>query len=132
MHASMRTLLVSALVLAAGCGGRDAQQQGRTYTAWFYRGDFAPLWDRFSPEMKLTFPSPDALASFAGRTIDGLGAEQGAPEEQLVREDSVTVYSRIATFDRSAHRVLLQWTLTRDGTVTGFMLRPASDSLGPG
>lgn len=132
MHASMRILLVSGVLLAASCSGQDAQQQGRTYTAWFYQGDFAPLWDRFSPEMKLTFPSPDALASFAGRTIDGLGTEQGAPEEKLAREDSVMVYSRIATFNRSAHRVLLQWTLTPDGTVTGFMLRPASDSLAPG
>jgi hypothetical protein len=64
--------------------------------------------------------------------VDGLGAEQGATQEELSRQDSLTVYSRLATFERSTHRMLLQWTLTRDGTVTGFMLRPATDSLPPG
>jgi|SRR5678815_4339489 hypothetical protein len=134
MQASVRLLLLTGLAMAGGCSGRgrDPQQQGRTYTTWFYQRDFAPLWARFSPEMKQTFPSPAALASFAGRTVDGLGAEQGAPQEELSRQDSLTVYSRLATFERSTHRMLLQWTLTRDGTVTGFMLRPATDSLPPG
>ncbi len=134
MRASRRLLLLAGLALAGGCAGqgRDPQAQGRTYTTWFYQRDFAPLWARFSPEMKQTFPTPDALASFAGATVNGLGAERGAPEERLSRQDSLTVYSRVATFERSAHRMLLQWTLTPDGTVTGFMLRPAGDSLPPG
>jgi hypothetical protein len=79
--------------------------------------------------MKRTFPSPESLASFAGRTVNELGSEQGSPLEELTVEDSLTVYSRQATFERSGHQMLLQWTLTRDGMVTGFLLRPAGDSV---
>jgi hypothetical protein len=42
------------------------------------------------------------------------------------------VYSRLARFGGSDAQVLLQWTLAPDGTVTGFLLRPSTDSLPPG
>lgn len=120
------------LACAPGRGDRMARQQGRTYTEWFYGRDFSRLWARFSPEMKRTFASPDELAAFAGRTVEQLGAEQGAPEEQLSHADSLVVYTRTASHAGSGSRMLLQWTMTPDGTVTGFVLRPSADSLPPG
>lgn len=131
MRSVLRVALLIPLCLAGSCARPqpDARQQGRTYTEWFYQRNFEPLWGRFSPEMKRTFPSPESLASFAGRTVNELGREQGSPQEQLTQEDSLTVYSRQASFERSAHPMLLQWTLTHDGMVTGFLLRPAGDSV---
>ena len=42
----------------------------------------------------------------------------------------MTVYTRLASFERAPNPVLLQWTLARDGRVTGFVVRPApEDSL---
>ncbi|HET7601524.1 MAG TPA: hypothetical protein VFK36_00815 [Gemmatimonadales bacterium] len=127
MRTFMRAVLVATLCLPAACAAprQDARQQGRAYTDWFYQRNFEPLWNRFSPEMKQTFPTPESLASFAGRTVKQLGRERGSPLEQLIQQDTLTVYSRQATFERSAHPMLLQWTLTRDGMVTGFLLRPA-------
>ncbi len=134
MPASLRMLILAGLTVLAACAGQGhrARQHGRAYTEWFYQRDFASLWARFSPEMKQTFPSADALASFAGRTVAELGAEQGAAVEQLSHEGTLTVYSRRARFARSSRPMLLQWTMAPDGTVTGFMLRPAGDSLPPG
>jgi hypothetical protein len=125
-----RAAILVVLCLPSACAApkQDARQQGRIYTEWFYQRDFEPLWARFSPEMKRTFPSPESLASFAGRTVNELGREQGSPLELLTVEDTVSVYSRQANFERSGHPMLLQWTLTREGMVTGFLLRPAADS----
>lgn len=131
MRTFIRAAILAALCVTSACAApkQDAREQGRTYTQWFYQRNFEPLWARFSPEMKRTFPSPESLASFAGRTVNELGSEQGSPLEQLTVEDSLTVYSRQATFERSGHPMLLQWTLTHDGMVTGFLLRPAGDSV---
>jgi hypothetical protein len=127
MRTFIRAVILATLCLPGACAtpGQDARQQGRDYTEWFYQRNFEPLWARFSPEMKQTFPTPESLAAFAGRTVKQLGREQGSPLERLIQQDSLTVYSRQATFERSGHPMLLQWTLTHDGTVTGFLLRPA-------
>jgi hypothetical protein len=110
----------------------DAEANGRQYTQWFYGQDFDRLWERFSPEMKQTFPTAAELARFAGTTVAELGAERGTPTERVYEEESVTVYTRLASFERAPQPVLLQWTLARDGRVTGFVVRAATaDSLQP-
>jgi hypothetical protein len=131
MRVSTRVLLAGACLLGA-CAHRTPEEQGRTYTRWLVEGDFASLWARFSPEMKQTFPSPASLASFAGQAADKLGTAPGPSSEQLSRDDSLTVYSRQLTYAGGGRRMLLQWTMMPDGTVTGFVLRSARDSLGPG
>ncbi len=130
MRVIIRAVLLATCCVPLGCAPprHDAREQGRAYTEWFYQKNFQPLWERFSPEMKRTFPTPESLATFAGRTVNKLGHEQGAPQEELTQQDSLTVYSRQATFERASHPMLLQWTLTREGMVTGFLLRPADDS----
>lgn len=134
MRASGRLLLFAALASAGGCADtspdRDATESGRTYTEWFYGQDFDRLWARFSPEMKRTFPTAAELARFASETVTELGAEQGAVEERVSRQDTITVYSRTASFARARERMLVEWTLARDGSVTGFVIRPAKDTAG--
>lgn len=134
MRASGRLLLLAALTWAGGCADvspdRDATESGRTYTQWFYGQDFDRLWARFSPEMKQTFPTAAELARFASETVNELGAEQGGVEEQISRQDTVTVYSRTASFAKARERMLVEWTLGRDGAVTGFVIRPARDTAG--
>ncbi|HEX6643210.1 MAG TPA: hypothetical protein VF037_00950 [Gemmatimonadales bacterium] len=127
-------LALAAALCASACERAapegDAEANGRLYTEWFYGQDFDRLWERFSPELKQEFPSAAELARFAGTTVAELGAERGAARERVVREDSVTVYTRLASFERAPNPVLLQWTLARDGRVTGFVVRPApEDSL---
>ena len=124
---------LAVIVIATACERAapeaDAEANGRLYTEWFHGQEFDRLWERFSPEMKETFPSSAELAQFAGTTAAELGAERGGATERVVEEDNVTVYTRLASFERARNPVLMQWTLARDGRVTGFVVRPVQDSV---
>ena len=123
---------MSAAALACAPGG-DSQsssllEQGRQYTAWLYGSQYEKLWDRFSPDMRQTFGSVTDLASFAGHAVTRLGREQGLVDEKVETKTPVKIYSRTSTFDRSSHKMLLEWTMTEGGAVTGLVLRPAIET----
>lgn len=125
-----RGLLAVAVIAAAGCTPRADRQgsspleQGRTYTAWLYQSQYQKLWDRFSPEMRQTFGSVADLASFAGRAVQQLGAEQGSVDERVADEQPFRVYTRRASFQRARDPMLIQWSLAANGQVTGLVVRP--------
>ena len=131
MRGWTRGLALAAAVLACGPGA-DPQtssllKQGRQYTAWLYANQYEKLWDRFSPDMRQTFGSVADLASFAGQAVTRLGREQGQVDEKVESVSPLNIYSRTSTFDRSNHKMLLEWTMAEDGAVTGLVLRPALD-----
>jgi hypothetical protein len=124
------------VIAAAGCTARGDRQpstlleQGRLYTSWLYGSEYQKLWDRFSPEMRQTFGSVGDLASFAGRAVTRLGREKSATDERVSTEAPFQIYQRTASFNRSRHRMLIEWSLARNGEVTGLVLRPVpGDSL---
>ncbi|MBA2459802.1 MAG: hypothetical protein H0V43_12725 [Gemmatimonadales bacterium] len=103
-------------------------EQGRQYTDWLYGNEYDKLWDRFSPEMRQTFGSVSDLATFAGRSVTRLGREQGAVKERVDSAAPFRVYSRSASFDNAPERMLIEWSLTEDGKVTGLLLRPDTEA----
>ena len=110
----------------------ELMREGRTYTAWLYGSEYDKLWNRFSPEMRQTFGSVGDLASFASRAVKNLGTERGKVHEQVNDAAPYKVYSRSASFDRSRHRMLIEWSLAKDGAVTGLVVRPmVADSAQP-
>lgn len=128
----MRTRWLVVLVVAAvmGCtpGNRSARtpiEQGRLYTTWLYGNQYEKLWNRFSPEMRQTFGSVTDLANFASRAVSRLGVEKGAVDERVEPAELFQVYTRTASFNKSRHRMLIEWSLARDGEVTGLVVRPA-------
>ena len=124
--------LIGAVVMAA-CAPRGDEhprtllEQGRLYTAWLYGSQYQKLWDRFSPEMRETFGSVGDLASFAGRAVTRLGPERRALDERVDEVAPFRVYQRTASFDTSRRPMLIEWSLAKDGAVTGFVLRPVPD-----
>jgi hypothetical protein len=126
-----RTWRLAVAILALACAPRRDQpdqqllREGRTYTAWLYGSEYDKLWERFSPEMRQTFGSVADLASFASRAVKHLGSEQGKVDEQVKDADPFRVYTRSATFDKSHHRMLIEWSVAKDGAVTGLVVRPA-------
>jgi hypothetical protein len=106
--------------------------QGRQYTDWLYGSQYEKLWNRFSPDMRQTFGSVSDLAAFAGRAVTRLGREQGQVDERVESATPLRIYSRTSAFDRSSHRMLLEWTMEEDGEVTGLVLRPALDGEAAG
>jgi hypothetical protein len=106
----------------------ESLQQGRMYTAWLYGNEYSKLWERFSPEMQQTFGSVADLASFASHAVLRLGTERGKVDERVENADPYRVYTRSASFNKSSHRMLIEWSLAKDGAVTGLVVRPAVDS----
>jgi hypothetical protein len=105
----------------------ESMRQGRMYTAWLYGNEYSKLWERFSPEMQQTFGSVGELASFASRAVRRLGSENGKVDERVEEADPYRVYTRSATFNTSTHRMLIEWSLAKDGAVTGLVVRPVID-----
>lgn len=125
-------LALAAATLACGPGDTQTSSllaHGRQYTAWLYGSQYQKLWDRFSPDMRQTFGSVTDLASFAGHAVTRLGRERGQVNEKIETETPLKIYSRVSTFDRSNHKMLLEWTMAEDGAVTGLLLRPALDDI---
>jgi hypothetical protein len=124
--------LIGAAAVAA-CAPRGEEQprtlleQGRLYTTWLYGSQYQKLWDRFSPEMRDSFGSVADLASFAGRAVTRLGPERRAIDERVDEVAPFRVYQRTASFDTSRRPMLIEWSLTKDGAVTGLVLRPVPD-----
>ncbi len=100
-------------------------QQGRLYTSWLYGNENNKLWARFSPEMRQTFGSVGELASFAGQAFTHLGSERRVVDESVMEADPFLVYTRAASFNKAQHPILIEWSLARDGEVTGLVVRPA-------
>jgi hypothetical protein len=126
-------IVASAALACAPAGDQPDQksiQEGRTYTAWLYGSEYQKLWERFSPEMRQTFGSVTDLASFASRALKNLGVEQGSVDEEVNVAEPYRVYTRSASFDKSRHRMLIEWSLAKDGVVTGLVVRPALPDSG--
>lgn len=131
----MRAHVWGAIGLAAlaACGPRRDEQpkslleQGRQYTTWLYGSQYQKLWDRFSPDMQQTFGSVADLASFAGRAVSRLGPEKRALDERVDDGAQFSVYQRTASFGASRRPMLIEWSLARDGAVTGLVVRPVPD-----
>ncbi len=75
--------------------------------------------------MQQTFGSVADLASFAGRAVTRLGVERTVEDESVQDADPLVVYTRNASFDKSRQPMLIEWSLAKDGAVTGLVVRPA-------
>ena len=132
MNRRMWGLAAAAVALACASGhersDRFLMEQGRLYTTWLYGSEYDKLWDRFSPDMRQTFGSVTDLAAFAGRAVGRLGQERGAVDELVEDVDLLRIYSRTASFDKAGQRMRIEWSLDRDGEVTGLMLRPDTEA----
>src|ERR1700732_2961655 len=121
---------LAVVLCAVACAPRNKEpdqqliQEGRTYTTWLYSNEYNKLWDRFSPEMRQTFGSVADLSSFATRALQHLGSEQGRVDDKVKEAEPDRVYSRSASFDKSRHRMLIEWSMAKDGAVTGLVVRP--------
>ena len=131
MRASAWALIGAATLGACAPRGKQPSrtlEQGRLYTSWLYGNQYQKLWDRFSPEMRESFGSVADLAGFAGRAVSRLGPERRAIDERVDSTAPFSVYQRTASFDTSRRPMLIEWSLARDGAVTGLVVRPVPDS----
>jgi len=95
------------------------------YTNWLYDAEYGKLWARFTPEFQRVFGSAAELGTFAGRAVTTLGKEQHTVDEHVAELKPERVYSRTAAFTAARQPVVIEWTLTKDGAVSGLAVRPA-------
>lgn len=105
----------------------DPLATGRQYTSWFYAGEVARVWERFSPEMKSAIGSLDKLALFREQVKAQVGEEERVLDEKVTSAGEAEIYLRTVKFRGASTPVDVQWTLTRDGTVIGFFIRPKQE-----
>lgn len=107
--------------------GGGPMEIGRTYTAWFYEGRVDPLWARLSPELQGAFGGREGLRAFRQEVQRQAGTERSVSEERLIPWLGSTLYSRTASFDRTAAPMLVQWYVRPDGQAVGFLVAPAQE-----
>jgi hypothetical protein len=120
-------------LLACAPDGRAAGrtlEQGRIYTSWLYGAEYGKLWARFTPEFQRVFGSAAELGAFAGRAVTQLGHEQRTVDEHVAELKPEHVYSRTAAFTAARQPMVIEWTLTKDGAVSGLAVRPAEPDSG--
>jgi hypothetical protein len=127
-------LAPAALLLAAcappGHATGKTMEQGRIYTNWLYQADYAKLWGRFTPELQRVFGSAAELGAFAGKAVTQLGREQRTVDEHVADLKPEQIYSRTSAFTAAKMPMTIEWTLTKDGAVSGLVVRPASTESG--
>ena len=100
-------------------------EQGRTYTTWLYGKEYGKLWDRMTPEFRRVFGSASELGRFAGKAVTRLGQERRTVDEVVADARAERVYSRTSSFDAVPQPMVIEWTLTDKGAVSGLVVRPA-------
>ena len=125
------TLALGACSAPPGRTSGQTLEQGRTYTNWLYGAEYGKLWDRFTPELRRVFGSAAELGEFAGRAVTQLGQERKTVDEQVAEIKPERIYSRTAAFTAAKQPVVIEWTLTRTGEVSGLAVRPAGPDTVP-
>jgi hypothetical protein len=137
-HRSASVLLAPALAALVACAppkdrlSLATMEQGRTYTTWLYGREYAKLWARMTPEMQRVFGSASELGRFAGKAVARLGQERQTVDEDVTdaRADAHAerIYSRTSSFSAAPQPMMIQWTLTENGSVSGLVVRPADST----
>ncbi|HEY8104651.1 MAG TPA: hypothetical protein VIE46_01015 [Gemmatimonadales bacterium] len=123
-------LLLAACAQSGGYASGRTMEQGRIYTNWLYKSEYNKLWGRFTPELQRIFGSASELGAFAGKALTQLGREQRTVDEHVADLKPDQVYSRTSAFTAASMPMVIEWTLTKDGAVSGLVVRPASAETG--
>ncbi|XOZ34530.1 M23 family metallopeptidase [Halomonadaceae bacterium KBTZ08] len=120
-------MLALFLSLAAGAVAETGQtlERGRELTQRFYQERLDSLWEQFAPPMKEHFGDAEALRLFRDQIGAQLGQEASLLSEGVDAAGDSQVYKRTARFEKASGPVLVQWSLDKEGAVTGFLVTPA-------
>lgn len=120
----MTTLLLAAMLMATA---PDPLETGRQYTSWFYAGETAQLWERFTPEMKRAIGTAEGLGQFREQVRSQGGEETQVISEKVTPSPPFQIYSRTVRMSKAPVPIVVQWTLDASGNVAGFFIRPVQE-----
>ena len=102
---------------------------GRRFTEAFYAGELDPLWNRMILEMRdAAGGSVEELGSFREKVAELAGEEREVLHEEVLRDQELDVYRRVAVFDKATEPMVVQWGLDENRAIADFFIRPAESA----
>jgi Peptidase family M23 len=101
-----------------------AMSLGQTYTANFYAGDTAPIWQHMTKQMREVLGNEDGLRRFANKVENDVGSEVAVIAERVETVDGYRTYTRQSKFSKFASPIIVSWSFDSEDQIAGFFVRP--------
>ena len=105
----------------------DPLETGRQYTSWFYAGETAKLWEKFTPEMKQLFGTVEELRQFQ-EELKQAGEEAEVVSEQVTSDPPLQIYVRTVKMSKAPMPFVMKWALDTSGNVAGLLIEPLDEA----
>jgi murein DD-endopeptidase MepM/ murein hydrolase activator NlpD len=128
LPATMALLLV--WIAGARAQDQDSLALGRRFTQLFYAGQFEQLWEQMSDGQHGEHGSIENLAKFRSTVRELVGEEVEVLSEQIDGAEGQEVYVRQVKYEKSAELFDLKWTISSQGKITDFSIRPSQPATG--
>lgn len=128
MKTLINTLLIILLSNTAIAQSVSPHKTGAELTAAFYAKQIDTIWQLMDATMQGALKSRDALANFREQIDAQLGNEQTLIDESVNTESGLEIYRRRAKFEKFPGIILVQWALSNDGHIAGFVVAPDQSS----
>jgi len=127
MRKILPATMALSLVWIAGAGAQDQSSLalGRQLTQQFYAGQLEPLWERMSDGLHNELGAIENFVKFRGTVREMIGEEVEVVSETIEGAGEQEVYVRRVKYEKSAELFDLKWTISSQGKITDFNIRPA-------
>ncbi|HWM94106.1 MAG TPA: M23 family metallopeptidase [Thermoanaerobaculia bacterium] len=121
----LMTFLMAAMIGTAPPA--DPLETGRQYTGWFYAGEAAKLWEKFTPEMKQLVGTAEGIKAAREQINADHGNEVEILSEEVVAQTPLQVYTRRVKMAKAPKPVVVQIALDASGNIAGFHVGPEQE-----
>ncbi len=104
-----------------------AMSLGQTYTANFYAGDMAPIWQHMTKDMRGVLGSEDGLRDFRNKVEHDVGSEVTVIAERVESLAGYRTYTRQSKFSKFASPIILSWSFDSEDQISGFYVVPQQE-----
>ena len=104
-----------------------AMSLGQTYTANFYSGDTASIWQHMTKQMRAALGTEDELRQFRSKVDREVGSEIAVLKENVDSMLDYRSYTRQARFSKIATPIIVSWSFDSDNRIAGFFIRPQQE-----
>lgn len=129
----LRIWLALALLILPASGDavltreQAALSLGQTYTANFYNGEVAAIWQHMTNEMREALGSENALRQFANKVAHDIGSEVTVISERVESVAGIRTYVRQARFNKFAKPIIVTWSFDAEDQIAGFYVVPQKE-----
>jgi len=101
-----------------------AMSLGQTYTANFYAGETAAIWQHMTTQMREVLGSESGLRAFGNKVEQDVGTEVSVFAERVESVAGYRTYTRQSKFSKFASPIIVSWSFDEEDRIAGFFVRP--------